>query len=78
MFMFNYENLYYLLNKILTIDSNPALSCFSLKLSSGKATPPYILHSPVPSPCKYNKQLKTYFDHTFYNFKTDFTKVIVI
>ena len=35
-----------------TIDSKPGALCFILKLSSGKATSPYILQTPVPSPCR--------------------------
>ena len=34
----------------LTIDSSPGAVCLSLKFSSGKATSPYILETPVPSP----------------------------
>lgn len=35
---------------LLAIDSNPGESCFNEKFSSGKV-PPYMLITPVPSPC---------------------------
>lgn len=34
----------------LTIESIPGPVCFSLKFSSAKGPPPYILQTPVPSP----------------------------
>ena len=36
--------------RIPTIDRRPGPSCFCLKFSSGKATSPYMLEIPVPSP----------------------------
>lgn len=36
----------------LTIESIPGPVCFNLKFSSAKGPPPYILQTPVPSPCQ--------------------------